>query len=34
MLHLSMNPDYFRGTILENDAEKLLRAKGMVAQPA
>jgi hypothetical protein len=34
MLHLSMNPDYFRGTILEDDAEKLLRAKGMVAQPA
>jgi hypothetical protein len=34
MLHLSMNPDYFKGTILEADAEKLLRTKGRVAQPA
>jgi predicted TIM-barrel fold metal-dependent hydrolase len=25
MLHLSMNPDYFRGTVIEDAAEKLLR---------
>jgi len=25
MLHLSMNPDYFRGTVVEDAAEKLLR---------
>ena len=25
MLHLSVNPNYFRGTVLEAAAEKLLR---------
>ena len=25
MLHLSMNPDYFRGTVIEDAAQKLLR---------
>ena len=25
MLHLSMNPDYFRGTVIEDAASKLLR---------
>ena len=31
MLHLSMNPDYFRGTVIEDAASKLLRH---VPQPA
>jgi len=27
MLHLSMNPDYFRGTVVADAAEKLLRER-------
>ena len=27
MLHLSMNPDYFKGTVVEDAAAKLLREK-------
>jgi hypothetical protein len=27
MLHLSMNPDYFRGTVVEDAAAALLRQK-------
>jgi hypothetical protein len=30
MMHLSMNPDYFAGTVLESDAAALLAAR----QPA
>jgi predicted TIM-barrel fold metal-dependent hydrolase len=34
MMHLSMNPGYFVGTALEDDAAKLLRKKAPVKQPA
>ena len=27
MMHLSMNPDYFAGTVVEDDAKKLLAEK-------
>jgi hypothetical protein len=33
-MHLSMNPDYFVGTALEDDAAKLLRQKAPVTAPA
>jgi hypothetical protein len=34
MMHLSMNPDYFAGTVLEADAAKLLAAKTPAAAGA
>jgi predicted TIM-barrel fold metal-dependent hydrolase len=30
MLHLSVNPDYFKGTVLEDNADKLLQSRGSV----
>jgi hypothetical protein len=34
MMHLSMNPDYFAGTVLEAEARALLAARLPVGQPA
>jgi hypothetical protein len=34
MMHLSMNPDYFVGTVLEDDAAKLLGRKPQAVGPA
>jgi hypothetical protein len=31
MMHLSMNPDYFVGTVLEDAAAELLRQKNLGA---
>ena len=33
MMHLSMNPDYFKGTVVEVAAAKLLRERA-AAEPA
>jgi hypothetical protein len=34
MMHLSMNPEYFAGTVLAGEAEQLLRERAPVKQPA